>query len=249
MRQIYAFETRVEYEKYQGIIERFTEKIGEYQNELEKNYTLNHIPKAIIWTSEEVATTVFSNVPIPAFTNKNVIYFTPDLSNWKSLFIKQLEGKKNTRIENYYKNLSENHLLTIVGHELTHHSELFVDEFDDERTDSIWFEEGMCDYLARKFFLNVTEFNELSNIELELVEIFNSKYGNRSLEDFGSASYKGSLTSIMFDYWRSFLTIKFLVEEKANHDVKRVFSEYHRWHDDGRKEPLVKYFEVENLFN
>lgn len=249
MKQIYAFEAKEDYEKYKGRVERFNEKLKAYQNELEKNYALNDLPKAIIWTSVELATTVFSNLPIPAFTNKDVIYFSPDLSKWRNLFINQLEGENNTKINEFYESLSENYLLTIVGHELTHHSDLFLDEFEDERADSIWFEEGMCDYLARKFLLNDNEFTEISNVELELVEIFKGKYGNHSLETFGSASYQGSLTSIMFDYWRSFLTIKFLVEEKANHDIKQIFSDYHKWHNNGRKVPLVKYFEVENLFN
>jgi len=249
MKQIYAFETKEDYEKYEGMIGRFNKKIKAYQNELEKNYALKDIPKAIVWTSRELATTVFSNVPIPAFTNKDVIYLSPDLSSWKKLFIEQLEGKQNTYIEIYYENLSENHVLTILGHELTHHSDLFADDFDDERAEGIWFEEGMCDYLSRKFLLNETEFKAISNVESALVELFKRKYGNHSLETFGAASYEGTLTSIMYDYWRSFLAIKYLVEEKANNDIMRTFSEYHRWHNEGRKVPLVEFFGLESYYS
>ncbi|WP_102027775.1 hypothetical protein [Salirhabdus sp. Marseille-P4669] len=247
MKQIYAFETKEEYEKYQNLIERFNERIKEYQLILEKNFELKNLPKAIVWTSEELATTVFSNIPIPAFTNKDIIYFSPDLSKWRSLFIKQLDGIKNDKIEKFYANMSENQLFTIVGHEITHHSELFVDEFDDEREDSIWFEEGMCDYLSRKFILSEREFNEIANVEIELVDLFKDKYGSHSLDDFGNASYQGSLTSIMFDYWRSFLTVKYLVEEKA-YDIGHIFKEYHIWHNEGRKKSLTEFFEVETLF-
>ncbi|WP_186579525.1 hypothetical protein [Aquibacillus kalidii] len=248
MKQIFAFETKEDYEKYQDIIGRFNEKLKGYQAELEKDYALKDLPNSIIWTSEELATTVFSNLPIPAFTNKDSIYISPDLSGWRKLFVEQLEGKKNQKIESFYENLSENQLLTIVGHELTHHSDLFIDEFDDDREDSIWFEEGMCDYLSRKYFLSEKEFNEITNIELEMVEMFKAKYGTHSLDDFGNASYEGNLTSIMFDYWRSFLAVKYLVQVQANHNIKQVFEEYHKWHNSGRKKPLMAYFGIEALF-
>lgn len=231
------------------MIGKFTKKLNEYQLILEKHFELKDKPKGIVWTSEELATNVFSDVPIPAFTNKDIIYFSPDLSNWKNLFIKQLEGKEQPEIKSFYENMSEKQLFTIVGHELTHHSDLFVDEFDDDREDGIWFEEGMCDYISRKYILNQEEFNNITNIELQLVALFKDKYGNHSLDEFGSASYEGSLTSIMFDYWRSFLAIKYLVEEKANNDIKLIFNEYHNWHNEGRKKSLIEHFEIQSLFN
>lgn len=239
----------MEYEKYQGLIETFEQKLKEYQLILEKDFELRDLPKGIVWTSEELATNVFSELPIPAFTNKDIIYFSPDLSNWRKLFIEQLEGEEHLEIKEFYENMSEKQLFTIVGHELTHHLDLFLDEFDDDREDGIWFEEGMCDYISRKFILDEDEFNKITNIELQLVNIFKDKYGNHSLEDFGSASYEGSLTSIMFDYWRSFLAIKYLVEEKANNDIKYIFNEYHNWHNEGRKKSLMAHFKIEELFN
>jgi hypothetical protein len=248
MKQIFAFETKEEYEKYQNIIVRFNQKLKEYQLFLEEHFELKDLPKAIVWTSEELATTVFSDIPIPAFTNKDIIYISPDLSEWRNLFMKQLEEKKNSKIEKFYQTMSENQVLTILGHELTHHIDLFVDEFDDEREDSIWFEEGMCDYLSRKFLLSEEEIHEITDIELELVNMFNDKYGNHSLDEFGHASYKGSLTSIMFDYWRSYLAVKKLVEEKANNDIKSIFKKYHAWHKEGRKIPLMEYFGLETFF-
>ncbi|MFC4620484.1 hypothetical protein ACFO4N_17450 [Camelliibacillus cellulosilyticus] len=249
MKQIYAFENKDDYEKYQDIIKRFTEKLNEYQLVLENEFALLDPPRAIVWTTKELATTIFSDVPIPAFTNKDIIYISPDLSSWKKLFIEQLEGHSNPKIEEFYENMSENHLFTIVGHELTHHSDLFMDEFDDEREDSIWFEEGMCDYLSRKIILDNKEFNEITNVELELVDIFKSKYGSHSLDKFGSSTYQGSLTSIMFDYWRSYLAIKFLVEQRYNNDIHQVFTDYHNWDKEGRRKPLTEHFQVTTLFN
>lgn len=224
-------------------------KVNEVSARVRKKYALKDLPKGIIWTSEELATKVFSNVPIPAFTNKDFIYISPDLTSWRKLFISQLEGRNYPKVKKFYENISENHIFTILGHELTHHSDLFVDEFDDERDGSIWFEEGMCEYLPRKIILDDEEFNEISKVELEMIEIFKDKYGNHSLDEFGKASYQGSLTSIMFDYWRSFLAVKYLVEVYANNDVKKVFDEYQKWDKGGRKLPLTKYFKLDSLFN
>lgn len=53
----------------------------------------------------------------------------------------------------------------------------------------------------------------------------------------------------MFDYWRSYLSVKYLVEVRANNDVKMVFDQYHRWHNEGRRVPLNEYFELNSLFN
>lgn len=83
--------------------------------------------------------------------------------------MKQLVGRHYPEIEKFYGDLSENQLFTIVGHELTHHLDLFI----DDREDGIWFEEGMCDYLSGNFMLSETE---ITNIELALVAMFKDKY-------------------------------------------------------------------------
>ncbi|SCY78260.1 hypothetical protein [Lysinibacillus fusiformis] len=212
---------------------------------------MRDLPKGIGWTCEELATAIFSQIPIPAFTNRDTIYISPDLSGWRKLLVSQLEGHENDHpsLKEFYENMSENQLLTILGHQLTHHSNLFVDEFDDERKDSIWFEEGMCDYLARKYLLNSVEFNKITEIESKMIEIFKTKYGNHSLDEFGKFSYQGGLTSIMFDYWRSFMAVKYLIEVRANHNVMVVFDEYHKWDKEGRKLPLTQYFNIDSLFD
>lgn len=248
MKQIYAFETKIEYEEYEGIIERFSKRLDEYQKVLEKEFALTSSPRGIIWTTEVQATTVFSEIPIPAYTNDDLIYMSPDINNWRKLFVRQLDGKKLLNIQKFYENYSENQLFIILAHELTHHSDLFLDEFDDERKSSIWFEEGMCFYLPRKLLLNEKEFNEITVVESKLVEVFKVEYRNNSLEDFGSNSYQSSLSSIMFDYWRSYLAVKYLVEVYANNDVKRVFDEYRKWDEEGRKIPLTEYFHLNSLF-
>ena len=247
MKHIFAFESIEEYKKHESLIQRFSDRLNGYQEILEENFALTEAPKAIVWTSAELATSIFSEIPIPAFTNKDTIYITPDLTAWRKLMIEQLDGKDLPHIQHFYENFSENLLFTIVGHELTHHSDLFVDEFEEERDDSIWFEEGMCEYLPKKLLLSESEFNGITAVETELVEVFTEEYGLRSLDEFGSASYKGSLSSIMFDYWRSFLAIKFLVEERYQNDVRLVFEDYRKWHDGGRKTSLSSYFNIEQM--
>lgn len=247
MKHIYAFEKIEEVEKYQAVIERFKRQLNVYQKHLETNYCLVDKPKAVVWTSVESATTVFSNLPIPAFTNKNTIYISPDVLAWRELFVRQLDGLDLPHITQFYEKLSEKHVLTILGHELTHHSDLFLDEFDEEREDSIWFEEGMCEYLPRKFLLTDEEFHQVSAIEKELVNVFAVKYGDRPLDEFGSNSYQESLSSIMFDYWRSFLTVKYLVEVCYENNIQAVFEDYTEWHAEGRKISLTEHFKLEKL--
>ncbi len=153
MRNVYAFESEKDFKKYEDVIQRFSKKLEKYRTILEEQFQLKDLPKGIIWTSAELATAFFSDVPLPAYTNENFIYFSPDLDHWKNLFLKQLKGRKHPRVEEFYKTMSENHLFSILAHELTHHSDLFLDDFADEREDGIWFEEGMCDYLSRKHTL------------------------------------------------------------------------------------------------
>ncbi|ADU32168.1 hypothetical protein [Evansella cellulosilytica] len=245
MKQIYAFEDSKQLTNFKEFTDELYSKLDVYKKLLENEYALHSKPKGIIWTSEELATTVFSNVPIPAFTDKDLIYMSPDLNKWRRLFLSQLEELNLPTIRKFYENYSFNNLLVILAHELTHHSDLFIDEFDDERTDSIWFEEGMCFYLPRKMLLSNVEFDEISKIEAELVKNFKGKYGSHSLDNFGIGSYNGSLTSIMYDYWRSYLAVKELVEVKAAGNIKTVFEQYHQWHNEGRTIPLTEYFQIQ----
>lgn len=245
MKHIFAFESIEEYAEYEPIIQRFQERLADYLHTLQQNYALTDKPKGIVWTSAELATSVLSEIPIPAYTNKDLIYFSPDLGAWRSLFLGQLDGKVLPHIREFYDNYSENHLFTIVAHELTHHSDLFPDDFDEEREDSIWFEEGMCEYLPRKLLLSAAEFADIAAVEQELVAEFADQYGSRPLDEFGSGSYGAGMSSIMFDYWRSFLAVRYLVEERFGNDIQAVFAKYHRWHNDGRRVSLTEHFGLE----
>lgn len=246
MKQVFAFENEKAFHELQEIGDRLFKRLESYKEVLKQDFALSDLPKGVVWTSDELATTVFSNLPIAAFTNKNLIYMSPDLPKWRQLFLGQLEKRDIPTAHKFYENFSENHLFIILAHELTHHIDLFPDEFD-EREDSIWFEEGMCEYLPRKLLLTDKEFDEISAIEKELVGVFTGEYGNRSIDEFGSNSYTASLSSIMFDYWRSFLSVKYLVEDCFQNNVNLVFEEYHKWDKEGRKLSLTEHFGLNKI--
>ena len=247
MKHIYAFETPYEAVKYLEIIESFKVKLNEFKTLLEKEYKLTDSPRGYIWTPVDLATNVFSDVPVPAYTNRHLIYMTPDIIEWRSFFMNIYGNVENDLITDFYRNFKEEDVLTIAGHEMVHHIDLFPDEFEEER-ENIWFEEGMCDYIARKHLMTPELFETITKVEKEIVAYFNEQFGSRSIDEFGTSSYTNDLTSIMFDYCRSFLTIKYLVEEQADNNPLKVFEQYNEWCGSGRKEPLSRYFNVENLF-
>lgn len=242
MKSILAFESAQEAVEHEIITQELMAKLKDYQQVLEQHFELTTIPKGVLWTTEVLATSTFSAIPIPAFTREDFIYMSPILKEWQNLLVSQLDGKVIPHIQSFYQNFSNDQLFIILAHELTHHIDLYVDEFEDERHDSIWFEEGMCFYLPRKYCLTQGQFEEITAIEQQLVNIFSEDYGQNDLGDFGSMSYQGSLSSIMFDYWRSYLKVKSLVE-KLDGDVHRVFMLYKKWHEQGRETSLVQYFE------
>ncbi|MFJ8262775.1 hypothetical protein ACIQ4I_12605 [Rummeliibacillus sp. NPDC094406] len=244
MKHVYAFESKSEYDQYDKIIQKFKKKLIEYEQILKRDFSLDDSPNAVVWTSSQLATETFSTIPLPAYTSKNVIYMSPDIEEWRKLFIRQLDNKNVHKIRQFYESYSEVHLFVILAHELTHHLDLFIDDFDDEWTNSIWFEEGMCFYLPRKLLLNEADFQQILQVEKELIQEFSSEYGHHSLDDFGIESYTESLSSIMFDYWRSFIQIYELVERRYNHNILELFNDYHHWHNQGRKIPLTQFFSM-----
>jgi hypothetical protein len=243
MKSILAFESVHECSKHEELTKRLIKRLQAYEELLKDDYQLNSVPKAVVWTNNELATNVFSSIPIPAYTREDFIYLSPELNVWQKLMIQQLDDKEVPIVRSYYETFSEDHLLEILAHELTHHIDLFMDEFDDIREDSIWFEEGMCFYLPRLHLFDKEHFNTITKIEEELVEAFKNDYGQHSLDNFGTASYAGSLSSIMFDYWRSYLKVKELVDFYDG-NVHKLFEIYHNWDKDGRTIPLSQYFNL-----
>ncbi len=165
---------------------------------------------------------------------------TPELTIWKDLYLLQLENYESSHqtqaIANHYQSLSENSLLQIVGHELAHWSEHFLDDFGYGAY--IWFEEGI-EYISRKYFFTDEEFRVEKACNQSLVELFQKKYGWHSLNDFGTSTYQGNYASIL-RILAQFLTVDKLVE-KARH-VQAVFDSYHRWANTDKTLPLLDWF-------
>lgn len=254
IKQIFAVETKAEYERYVEDTEQLMKKFVQYESFLKENFDLNDMPKSIVWTSSENATTVFSNVPVPAYTNKHTIYMTPSVLEWRAFYLSQLENEELPEdvnieeVKQYFETITIDHVFCILAHELTHHIDLFPDEFDDDRTDGIWFEEGMCEYLSQKFTLTQAQYEELRAIDNSMIKLFKPKYGQFSIDQFGKGSYEhNSLAAIMLNYWRSAAAIHHLVEERYEGNVKQVFDLYHEWYANGCKEKLTDYFGVNNF--
>lgn len=248
MKHIYGVETKEELIKYQQFVEKIQPKLDKYLEFLKEEYDVIDLPRTIIWTSEEIATSLISDLPVPAYTNEYRVVLCPDIKAWHNIYLKQLDNMdKNTEtyktLEEYYNNISENYMLQILGHELAHHSELFLDDFDSPLSNGIWFEEGMVEYISRQYFLTKEEFEAEAHFNQQLVDFFKEKYGSHSLEDFGEATYEGDYASIFFEYWRSFLAIKGIIEDH-NGDIHKAFEAYHKWNETGSDKTLVEWFKV-----
>ena len=106
-------------------------------------------------------------------------------------------------IRSYYQTtLSDRYLLQIIGHELAHHSELFADEVYENG--GAWFEEGVVEYISRKYFLSASEFEEEVRINRKLVELYEQTHPQRPVTQFGDSK---DYAAIFYDYWRAFLII------------------------------------------
>jgi hypothetical protein len=244
VKSVFAFETPGEGAAYETTAKRLMMRLGSYEAFLRNAFGLTEVPKAVIWTSGHLATDVFGHVPIPAYTRENLIFMCPDQEEWKQIMFEQMDGEDLPEVRSFYESVGESQLLDILAHELTHHLDLFPDDFEDERTDAIWFEEGMCFYLPRRHLLGDPYFKEVTATERTLYHALKNRYGKHPLDDFGAASYEGTLPSIMFDYWRSFLAVSELVE-RENGSAHAVFRKYNKWHEEGRELPLTEYFEIE----
>ena len=253
MKHIYAVEAEKELIEYQKYVKSIEPKLNAYIDFLKKEYDVVELPKAIVWTSGDIATKFISDIPVPAYTNEHRVVMTPVLETWREIYLKQLDNLVDNsdveddvrEIHDYYtKELSENHVLQILGHELAHHSELFLEDFDSDYSNGIWFEEGMVEYISRKYFLTEGEFEAEARVNRRLVDLLKERYGNHSLEQFGENTYEGDYASIFFEYWRSFLAVKQIVEDYKG-DIKAVFASYHKWNEECNGQTLIEWFDVE----
>ena len=243
MENLYLVKDETQLAAFRDFVAKNSAKLQDYLTFLKDEFAVYDLPQAIIWSDFDSATQFIREIPVPAYTNDRRMVMTPELTVWKDLYLLQLENYETSHqtraIESHYKSLSGNSLLQIVGHELAHWSEHFLDDFDGYGA-YIWFEEGMAEYISRKYFFTDEEFRVEKACNQSLVKLFQKKHGWHSLNDFGTSTYQGNYASIFYEYWRSFLTVDKLVENLGS--VQAVFDFYHRWANTDKTLPLLDWF-------
>ena len=212
MEYIFAVQNDTEYNRYKLFAKQYEDVLSNYIDLLHSTYKAQYLPRCIVLTSAKAASELISDIPIPAYTNDYRVIFVPELGVWKNRYLRQLDSYENIaevkEIRTYYETkLNDHHLLQIVGHELTHHSELFSDEAYENG--GAWFEEGLVEYISRRYFLSASEFEDEARINKKLVELYEQTHPKRPITLFGHT--KGNDT-IYYDYWRAFIKIKEAVE-------------------------------------
>lgn len=248
MEHIYAVQTAEELARYQALVRPMLPALDDYVRFLQREYAVQTLPRAVVWTSETIATRLVSDIPLPGYTNEYRVMLCPDLEVWRSIYLWQLEPYPadggTAALRAYYTHaLSQRHVMQILGHELAHHSALFLEDFRTYGTGSVWFEEGMVEYISRRYFLTAEEFDAEADANRQLVGLFQRQYGTHSLEEFGSSTYAGNYASIFFAYWRSFLAIQTLVDRHGG-DVHAVFRSYREWGQSGGGRTLTEWFRL-----
>lgn len=252
MEHIYAVETAEELSRCQSLVRPILPAMDGYIRFLQREYAVVELPRAVVWTSQKIATQLVSDIPVPAYTNEYRVMMCPDPAVWRSIYCRQLEPFQGSpdsaalceSICAYYTTeLSQRHILQILGHELAHHSKLFAEDFDSYGANGVWFEEGMVEYISRRYFLSAEEFERQAAVNRQLVHLFQRQYGWHSLEEFGKATYAGNYASIFYEYWRSFLAVQTIAEAHGG-DVHAVFRSYREWaaHDCGQT--LAGWFQI-----
>lgn len=244
MEHVYAVQTARELADRQAFVEANRGRIDQYIRFLEREYAAEELPRAIVWTTRHIAAKLVSDIPLPAYTNDFRVMFDPDLEDWRDIYLAQLSGLPDSeaarRVRAHYtRGLSQNHVLQILGHELAHHSGLF---FDEDYDAAPWFEEGMVEYIGRRYFLTDAEFDAQAQADRWLVELLTPRYGGYPLERFGAETYRRDYAGIFFDYRRAFLAVCGLVERYGG--VKEVFHSYHGWHNGRQDKTLAQWLHI-----
>lgn len=246
LRHIYTFEDKDDVPIYKDDIAYFHRELTDYEDYLTEHFELVNVPKAVFWVSEFVMKNVFEK-SIPAFTREEGIYMCIDEAVWKNHLTEVIPDSAPDFVKDYYDEHIQDEMLTILGHELTHHSELFLNEFSDENPtcEDMWFEEGMAMFLPRYYYYDEAMFQEIYEVEKYLYEHYKNEYQTGPLEMFNYDIYGQSPVQDMFHYWRSFIVITDLVLGRYQGDVKLLFEDYYEWDRRGREFPLSEYLKAE----
>lgn len=244
MEHVYAVQTARELAERQAFVREHQEHIDEYIRFLEREYAAEELPRAIVWTTRDIASRLVSDIPLPAYTNDFRVVFDPNLEDWRDIYLAQLDGLPDSeavrRVRSHYRQgLNQNHVLHILGHELAHHSGLF---FDDAYETDTWFEEGMAEYIGRRYFLTAAEFDAQAEADRLLVALLTPRCGGYPLTQFGKKTYERDFAGIFFDYRRAFLAVCGLVAQYGG--VQAVFRSCRSWHETPGEMTLAQWFQI-----
>lgn len=244
MEYLYAAESAAELARLQKQSALLIDGLEEYLAYLHASMDVRSLPQCIVWCSVETATKRLSNIPVPAYTNETRTVMCPDIAAWKEIYLHQLDGLSACEakpLHAYYENLPFSALKQILGHEFVHQSERFPDE--EAGKSGIWFEEGMAEYVSRRYFFSASEYAAAREANQRLLHALAARYGGHSLEDFGAATYELDYAGIFYDYWRSFLAVEGLVERYGSVDA--VFEAYHAYLASNQEKTLAQWFALE----
>ncbi|MCA0988512.1 hypothetical protein [Guptibacillus algicola] len=216
------------------------EVLEDYTNSLKK-LTSFEAPRGIVFHDLKSATELYSDIPIPAYTSRDLIHMSPDPSVWKELFLSTVDGEME-RVKTYYASTDILDVAAIAAHELTHHADFFHDDFEGDDV-NMWFEEGLCEYIPRKLLFSEEKFNDTVEVEKMLIQHYKDQFGEYCLSEFGKAGYRygeeNGLSGAFYDYWRSKKIVKVLVEDYFDDQLSSLIACYKQW---DQSMPLHKYF-------
>ncbi|MFD2922891.1 hypothetical protein [Halobacillus naozhouensis] len=224
---------------------KIIESLTNFANDLKK-FTTFEDPRGIVFHDLKSATELYSEIPLPAYTSRDLIHLNPLTEVWRDIFLASTRGKDVTKAVEYYSSLEEVDVAMIAAHELTHHADFFHDDFEGDE-ENMWFEEGMCEYIPRRLMLSEERFKEITEVENLLIETYKGDYGEYTLDQFGKAGYRQGespgYAGDFYDYWRSAETIKALVEVYCEGNVEKLVDIYKEWDE----EELLHLFFIKRL--
>lgn len=244
LRHVYAAQTAAEMAALQSQAAPLMEPLNAYLAFLADRCQATALPRCIVWTTKDVATRLISDIPLPAYTNDFRTVMAPDPDVWRQLYLEQLDGIDAEApivagIRDYYlRQLNSHHVLQILGHEFVHHSEYFPDGCS-----SVWLEEGMAEYISRRYFLTAQEYAAKREIERQLIRLHEKQYGRMPLSRFNESTYAEPLPRVLYAYWRSFSAAERLVEAHGG-EALAVLRSLACWADSGRQKTWEEWFHL-----
>ncbi|WP_377890768.1 hypothetical protein [Alkalihalobacillus sp. R86527] len=219
---------------------KIIEALKDYSKLLE-DITSFEAPRGIVFHDLQSATELYSDIPIPAYTSRDLIHMNPEPSVWRDILLSTVQGQMD-QVETYYSSTDLLDVASIAAHELTHHADFFHDDFEGDEV-NMWFEEGLCEYIPRKLLYSEQKFKETVEVEDALIEHYKEQFGDYCLSEFGRAGYRygeeSGFSGAFYDYWRSKKVVNVLIEDYFENNLLSLITCYKEW---DQSIPLHVYF-------